>query len=63
LRAKPQSNAVFAKIPAAWLKPLREKYFFYVWDENTFECRWMTSWDTTSEDVQGFAQAMKELSR
>ncbi|HEX7676107.1 MAG TPA: low specificity L-threonine aldolase [Bdellovibrio sp.] len=63
LREKPQSNAVFATIPQAWVKPLREKYFFYVWDEKTFECRWMTSWDTTSEDVQGFAQALKELAR
>lgn len=63
LREKPQSNAVFATIPSTWVKPLREKYFFYVWDENTFECRWMTSWDTTPEDIQGFAQAIKELSR
>ncbi|MDG0818239.1 threonine aldolase family protein [Bdellovibrio svalbardensis] len=60
VREKPQSNAVFAKIPSAWVKSLREKYFFYVWDENTFECRWMTSWDTKSEDIQGFAQALKE---
>jgi threonine aldolase len=63
LRERPQSNAVFAKIPAAWVKPLREKYFFYVWDENTFECRWMTSWDTKPEDIHGFALALKELSR
>ncbi len=61
VREKPQSNAVFATIPASWVKVLREKYFFYVWDENTFECRWMTSWDTKSEDIQGFAQSLKEL--
>lgn len=59
---KPQSNAVFAKIPSAWVKPLREKYFFYVWNENTFECRWMTSWDTQPSDIHGFAKALKELS-
>ena len=63
VREVPQSNAVFATIPSAWVKPLREKYFFYVWDENTFECRWMTSWDTTREDIDGFANAIKELSR
>jgi threonine aldolase len=63
VREKPQSNAVFAKIPQAWVKPLREKYFFYVWDENTFECRWMTSWDTRPEDVEGFVHAIKELAR
>ena len=63
VRERPQSNAVFAKIPSTWVKPLRSQYFFYVWDENTFECRWMTSWDTTSEDVQGFAKALKEMSQ
>ncbi len=59
---KPESNAVFAKIPSSWVKTLREKYFFYVWNENTFECRWMTSWDTQPSDIQGFAKALKELS-
>ncbi|WP_413584273.1 threonine aldolase family protein [Bdellovibrio sp. HCB274] len=63
VRNEPASNAVFAKIPSTWVKPLREKFFFYVWDENTFECRWMTSWDTQTEDIQNFANAIKELSR
>lgn len=63
VRTPPTSNAVFATIPSAWVKPLREKFFFYVWDENTFECRWMTSWDTQSADIQNFALAIKELSR
>lgn len=63
VREVPQSNAVFATIPSAWVKPLREKYFFYVWDENTFECRWMTSWDTCKEDIDGFVLALKELSK
>lgn len=58
-----ESNAVFAKIPKEWIKPLREKYFFYVWNEHTFECRWMTSWDTTPEDIDGFSQSLKELSQ
>lgn len=56
-----QSNAVFAKIPKAWIKPLRENYFFYVWDEWTFECRWMTSWDTEDSDLEGFAKKLKEM--
>lgn len=53
------SNAVFAEIPQAWVKSLKDQYFFYVWDEHTFECRWMTTWDTQLEDVKGFAQALK----
>ncbi|WP_347358831.1 low specificity L-threonine aldolase [Bdellovibrio sp.] len=63
VREVPQSNAVFATIPSHWVKKLREHYFFYVWDETTFECRWMTSWDTQKQDIDGFVQLLKELSR
>lgn len=58
-----QANAVFARIPKEWVKPLREKYFFYVWDEHSFECRWMTSWDTELSDIEGFANSIKELAK
>lgn len=54
-----ESNALFARIPRGWVKPLREKYFFYIWDEKTTLCRWMTSWDTEAGDVAGFAEALK----
>ncbi len=54
------SNAVFAIIPQDWVKNLKDQYFFYVWDELTFECRWMTSWDTQLEDIQGFAKALSQ---
>ena len=57
-----QSNAVFAIIPQPWVKILREKYFFYVWDEKTFECRLMTSWDTTSAEIYEFTNLIKKLS-
>lgn len=57
-----QSNAVFARIPKTWVKALRDQFFFYVWDENTFECRFMTSWDTEISDVESFASALGLLS-
>lgn len=56
-----QSNAVFAQIPQAWVKPLREDYFFYVWDEATFECRFMTSWDTQPTEVDDFILRLQQL--
>lgn len=56
-----QSNAVFVKIPQKWIKPLRENYFFYVWDEETFECRLMCSWDTTDSDIDGFIECIKSV--
>ena len=53
------SNAVFARIPKDWVKPLRRDYFFYVWNEQTTEVRWMTSFDTTRDDIEGLADALR----
>jgi threonine aldolase len=52
---KVQANAVFAIIPSHLVTVLQEKYFFYVWDEVTSEVRWMTSFDTTPGDIDGFS--------
>ncbi len=60
---KVQSNGVFVIIPRKVAEKLRESYFFYPWDEKNSEYRWMTSWDTTEEDIEGFVkQLKKELS-
>ncbi len=58
-----QANAVFATLPKKWIAPLQEKFFFYVWDEATSEVRWMTSWDTRPEEVDGFVAQVKGDSR
>ncbi len=55
----PDTNMVFAKIPRDLIHYLREKYFFYIWNEKTNEVRWVTSWSTTSKDVQDFAKALQ----
>ena len=53
-----QANAVFAVVPAAAARTLREDYAFYMWDEAAGEARWMCSWDTTEDDVDEFAAAI-----
>jgi threonine aldolase len=53
-----ETNAVFAVLPAAVTESLQREYPFYVWDEAAGEVRWMCSWDTTEEDVDGFATAV-----
>ena len=57
-----QANAVFAIVPHAVAERLRERYFFYTWDERTGEVRWMCAWDTEPADVDAFAAALAELS-
>ena len=58
---KVESNAVFAIIPREVIPQLQEHYFFYVWDEERSEVRWMCSYDTTEEDVEKFASLVGSL--
>jgi threonine aldolase len=55
-----QANAVFARLPVEVTPRLQQRFPFYVWDEHTGEVRWMCSWDTTDEDVETFAAAVRE---
>ena len=55
-----QSNAVFAVLAPAAAEALRREWDFYMWDEAIGEARWMCSWDTTEEDVDAFAAAVRE---
>jgi threonine aldolase len=55
-----EANAVFAKLSPGAISSLIARYDFYVWDEAASEVRWMCSWDTTEEDVEGFASAVAE---
>lgn len=58
-----ESNGVFAIIPKEAIPVLQEEFFFYVWDEATSEVRWMTSFDTTEEDITRFVQVLKSTLR
>lgn len=54
-------NAIFARIPRAAIAPLQDRFFFYVFDEASSEVRWMTTYETTHEDVRAFADALREV--
>ena len=56
-----ESNAVFAIFPKEIIPELQKKFFFYVWNEITSEVRWMTSYDTTKEDIDRFLQEVKRF--
>lgn len=51
-----EANGVFARIPRHAIAKIRERYFFYVWDEDQAMVRWMCSFDTTEDDVNRFAK-------
>jgi threonine aldolase len=58
---KVESNAVFARIPSRLIPVLQQQYFFYVWDESTSEVRWMCSYDTSEEDIDGFSRLLRSM--
>jgi len=55
-----QSNAVFATVPSQHIPTLQQRYPFYIWDEGRTEVRWMTSFDTTNGDVDGFVDFIRD---
>ncbi|WP_062517450.1 threonine aldolase family protein [Demequina gelatinilytica] len=59
-----QSNAVFVELPRAAADAVRAAFRFYDWQPGTapdsVEARWMCAWDTTPEDVDGFAAAVQQ---
>lgn len=57
---KVQANGIFAIIPKELIPVLQKEFFFYVWDEEKSEVRWMTSFDTTEEDVLDFSNLLRE---
>lgn len=60
LTREPEASQVFAILPPRVTADLQASYPFYVWDEGTGEVRWVCSFDTTEDDVDGFAAALRE---
>jgi len=54
-----EANGVFAEIPEKFVPALQKKYFFYVWNEETSECRFMASFDTTEADIRDFVALVR----
>ncbi|WP_210417171.1 low specificity L-threonine aldolase [Citricoccus sp. SGAir0253] len=59
LTQEPAANQVLAVLDPAVADAVRARYAFYDWDAARHEVRWMTSWDTTEEDVDGFLAALR----
>jgi threonine aldolase len=55
------ANGVFAILDDEIGNQLKKEYFFYPWDESRHEVRWMTSFDTTVEDIDNFCILLDNL--
>ncbi len=56
-----EANGVFVVVPQDVTEALQKYYPFYVWDVATGVVRWMTSFDTTEEDVDSLVYKVAEL--
>lgn len=54
------TNTVIVEMPKYAVPKLLEKYFFYVWNEETSEVRFVTSFNTQEKDVKLFVRCIKE---
>lgn len=61
LGGPPSVNSVFPRLPADAIAPLRDWCFFWDWDTSRNEVRWMTSWDTSIDDVTTFADGVAAI--
>ncbi len=50
-----QVNSLFPLVPEAVIAPLQDWVPHYTWNEATHQVRWVTSFDTTAQDIQRFA--------
>jgi threonine aldolase len=57
---KVEANGVFAILPKEYIGPLQKRYFFYVWNAETSEVRFMTSFDTTKADIKECVSLVKK---
>lgn len=55
------ANILFVKMSKAIADRMLARHFFYVWDEKEEIVRFVTSWDTTEEDIRMFIDDLKEI--
>ncbi len=54
-------KSVFFIIPKEIISGLQGKFFFYIWNEEHSEVRWMTSFDTTEKNIIKFVRKLKHV--
>ena len=59
LTQKVEANEVFAIFPRDEIPKLQEKFVFELWDPPTAECRMVTSFDTTEDDIGIFVEHVR----
>lgn len=57
---KVESNQLFLTMPRPVINRMLKSYFFYFWNEEADEIRFVTSFDTTKEDIDDFISVLNK---
>ncbi|MDR2980386.1 MAG: low specificity L-threonine aldolase [Bacteroidales bacterium] len=55
------ANILLLKIPRKVINTLLENHFFYIWNEELDEIRWVTSWDTGEDDFSKLIEDLRKV--
>lgn len=56
-----ETNQIFFTAPASWIPLIQERIFCHLWDAEKHELRFVTSWNTSEEDMAAVRSAIKEI--
>lgn len=54
-----EANSIFAALPREVIPGLQKEFFFYIFEDSVPIVRWMTSFDTTDEDIRAFSELIR----
>jgi threonine aldolase len=60
---RPAVNSLFPVLAPEAIAPLRDWSYFWDWDPARNQVRWMTSWDTTDEDIERFVAGVTAVTQ
>jgi threonine aldolase len=61
LTQRVEANEVFAILPRQHIAALQSECFFHIWEESISEARFVTSFDTTEEDIEAFLAGARRI--
>lgn len=58
-----ESNQLFFSAPTLWIPLIQKKIFCHLWDHDKNEIRFITSWNTSENDIHQLQQILIEVSK
>jgi threonine aldolase len=57
-----ETNQIFFTAPVDWLPLIQEEIFCYSWNQEKNEIRFITSWNTSDQEVQAVESILAKIS-